>query len=236
MGESRPWLFFNSLKTLGALKILLPELDRLFGVPQPEKHHPEIDTGVHSLLSLERASELSGDTQVRLAALLHDVGKGATPRAQWPRHIGHEARGARTVEALCRRLRIPKRHLQLAVSTARFHTDCHRAWELKPETLLKKLKQLDLFRRPERMDLLLLACTAELQGRPGYEKMPYRQADFFRQVLQAANQVDCKTLPQPEEDGRETGQRIDRARIKRIKEVRHQWQSKPQVDSAPAQE
>lgn len=223
LGEARPWLFFDELRTLGALKEILPELDRLFGVPQPEEHHPEIDTGVHTLLSLERACELSGDPHVRLAALLHDVGKGTTPRDQWPRHIGHERRGARMVEALCRRLRAPNRCLELAVSTARFHTDCHRAWQLKSATLLKKLKQLDALRRPERMKLLLLACAADLRGRPGYEQALYPQADFFQRVLQSARQVNGSMVARQDEDGIEIGKRIDRARIQRIEEIRREW-------------
>jgi len=223
--ESRPRLFFEQLRTFRALKTVLPELDCLFGVPQPEKHHPEIDTGVHSMLSLERACELSTDPQVRLAALLHDVGKGTTPSDEWPRHIGHEMRGARLVEALCRRLRIPNRHLELAVSMARFHTDCHRAWEFNPPTLLKKLKQMDAFRRPERLQLLLLACAADLRGRPGYEQQPYPQANYFRQVLKAAGQVDGATVARPEVDGKQAGIRIDQARIQRIGEVRREWVS-----------
>ncbi|MCB1831445.1 MAG: multifunctional CCA addition/repair protein [Gammaproteobacteria bacterium] len=226
LAESRPWLFFDSLRTLGALKEILPELDCLFGVPQPEAHHPEIDTGIHSLLALERACELSEEPQVRLAALLHDVGKGTTPREEWPRHIGHELRGARLAAALCRRLRTPNHYLELAVSTARLHTDCHRAWQLKPATLLKKLKQLDALRRPERMEQLLLACTADLRGRPGYEQLRYTQADFFRLVLQAARQIDGSDIARPEEDGRETGARIDRARIQRIDVIRREWMAR----------
>ncbi|MCB1750730.1 MAG: multifunctional CCA addition/repair protein [Gammaproteobacteria bacterium] len=225
LGESQPWIFFEQLRTLSALKPLLPELDRLFGVPQPEAHHPEIDTGIHSLLSLERACELSGNPQVRLAALLHDLGKGTTPREQWPRHIGHELRGARMVEALCRRLRIPNRYLELAVTTARFHTDCHRAWALKPSTVLKRLIKMDAFRRPGRMELLLLACAADLRGRPGFEQMPYPQAEFFRRALCAANQVRGTSSVRPEENGVQTGKRINRARERLIAEVRRQWKS-----------
>jgi len=227
----RPWLFFDALRALHALKPLLPELDALFGVPQPKLHHPEIDTGVHSLLSLERACELSVDPQVRLAALLHDVGKGSTPREQWPRHIGHEKRGARMVETLCRRLRMPNQYRELAVSTARFHTDCHRALELKPETLLKKLKQLDALRRPERLEQLLLACTGDLRGRPGHEQQPYPQADLLRRALQVASQVDGNSVARPEENGKQTGVRIDRARILRIAEVKRNWQWDTQADS-----
>ena len=225
LGEPRPWLFFEQLRNLEALNAVLPELDRLFGVPQPEKYHPEIDTGVHSLLSLERACELSSDPRVRLAALLHDVGKGTTPREQWPRHIGHEIRGARLIDALGRRLRMPKRYLELAVFTARFHTDFHRAWELKSATLLKKLTSLDALRRPERMELVLLACEADLTGRPGYEQAPYPQAEFFRRVLHAICEVRGEDETRPDEDGEQTGQRIARARIKQIDAVRRQWTS-----------
>jgi len=223
--ETRPWLFFRYLRELGALKPLLPEVDRLFGVPQSEQHLPEIDTGVHSLLSLQRSCELSEDPRVRWAALLHDLGKGTTPREEWPKHIGHESRGALLAETLCRRLGAPNSYRELAVATARLHTDCHRVLKLQPETVLQKLKQLDAFRRPERLELIQIACMANLRGRPGHENDPYPQADFLLKALHAAASVDAAKLARPGEDCKDTVQRIDQARIGKIEEVKRLYHS-----------
>jgi tRNA nucleotidyltransferase (CCA-adding enzyme) len=216
-----PALFFRTLRALDALRVLMPELERLFGVPQPERHHPEIDTGEHSLLSLQRAAELSPESAVRLAALLHDLGKGTTPRAEWPRHIGHERRGAKLADQLCQRLRTPARHRQLATLTAQLHTDFHRAFELKAATVLRKLQRVDALRRPERLQDLLLACTADLRGRPGYELHGYPQADYLLQVLERLR----KFRPQlPEQlDAEAIGCFIERRRIAEIERIRRDW-------------
>ena len=223
LSEPHPWIFFETLRCLGALRVVLPEVDRLFGVPQPVQHHPEIDTGVHSLLTLERACELSTDPRIRLAALLHDLGKGSTPQKHWPRHIGHEQRGAHLAETLCRRLRAPRQYRELAVATALLHTDVHRAFLLKPETLLKKLKQLDAFRRPERIESLLLACAADIRGRPGHETENYPQAEYLQRVRLAACQVDGKAVAQIEKVGSAVGKRVDDVRIRQISEVKRAW-------------
>ncbi|MCB1758276.1 MAG: multifunctional CCA addition/repair protein [Gammaproteobacteria bacterium] len=220
---SDPVRFFSTLRALGALKSLTPELERLFGVPQPERHHPEIDTGVHSLLTLRRAVELSPDSAVRLAALLHDLGKGTTPEAEWPRHIGHEGRGAALVEKLCRRVKVPTRHRELATLTAELHTHCHRALELKEGTVLKMFKRLDALRRPERLHDLLLACTADLRGRPGYESHSYPQADYLTEVLEELRALR-PDLP-PQLAGEAVGRFIDRQRIATIARLRRQWQA-----------
>ena len=161
LSEKTPTAFITTLRDCGALKRIIPELDCLFGVPQPEEHHPEIDTGIHTLMVLEQACKLSSETDVRFAALLHDVGKGTTPKEQWPRHIEHEARGARIVLEVCQRLRIPNEYRDLAERTARFHLHYHRALELKPSTVVKTLEQLDAFRKPERFEKFLLASEAD---------------------------------------------------------------------------
>lgn len=194
LGESRPARFFEALRDCGALARLLPEIDRLFGVPQPVEHHPEIDTGVHVMMVLDQAARLSGDACVRFAALMHDLGKGTTPAEEWPSHTGHEERGVALVLGLCRRLRAPADHRDLAVLTARHHTHCHRADELRPSTLLDTLQALDAFRRPQRFEGFLLACEADSRGRPGYEERPYPQADLFRAAFQAAQAVEVKPL------------------------------------------
>lgn len=212
----RPDIFFRELRACGALRPVIPDLDRLFGVPQPERHHPEIDTGIHSLLTLEQASLLSTDPQVRYAALMHDLGKGTTPREEWPRHIGHEQRGVPLVRAVSARLGVPNEWDQLARHVARYHIDCHRALELRPRTILKLLQMTDSFRRPDRFERLLSACHADLLGRPGYEQTPYPQADLLRAAREAALGVDASALGQKLEDGKEIAARLGRAREQAI--------------------
>lgn len=194
LAEERPAYFFEVLRACGALRRLFPEIDQLFGVPQPRQHHPEIDTGMHAMQVLNRAAALSGDVRVRFAALLHDLGKGTTPAEEWPRHIAHEARGLSLINALCSRLRVPNEHRELALLVAKYHGICHRAAELRPATVLDTLQALDAFRRPERFELFLLACEADATGRPGREHQGYPQAALLRQLLHAAQQVDAATL------------------------------------------
>jgi len=219
LDETFPVQFFTVLRECGALAVLLPELDRLFGVPQPEQHHPEIDTGVHSLMVLEQAVKLSDQTQVRFAALVHDVGKGETPASQWPRHIGHEQRSVRLIEQLCRRLRVPRDYRQLAVLVARYHTHCHRALELKPATLLKTLDSVDAWRRPQRFEQFVLACEADARGRLGLETSDYPQAQYLRQVHEAAAAVTTAPLIEQGLQGRELAQALQQLRIAAIGQV-----------------
>ncbi len=210
--------FFRVLRECGALTPVLPELDRLFGVPQPERHHPEIDSGLHSLQVLEQACRFSREPEVRFAALLHDLGKGTTPKNEWPRHIAHEKRGVPIIEALCARLRIPNRWRELATLTARYHLDVHRAKELRPTTLLKLLEALDAVRRPERFEQFLLVCRADRLGRPGREERPYPQADYLRTARAAAAAVDSRVIAK-ELDGRQIEEQLRRARLEAISEV-----------------
>src|SRR6266702_1185281 len=158
LGESRPDVFFQTLRDCGALAVIFPEIDALYGVPQPPKWHPEVDTGVHVLLAVRTAAQLGASNAVRFAALTHDLGKARTPRERWPSHHGHEAAGVPLIEALCARLKVPNAHRELALLTARHHTLVHRAAELKPATVLTLLENCDAFRRPERFAELLLAC------------------------------------------------------------------------------
>ena len=217
LGGGYPARFILTLRDARALEILLPEIDILFGIPQPAEYHPEIDAGLHTLMSLNQAARLSADPAVRFAALLHDLGKGNTPRAELPRHPGHEARGARLVEQLCTRYRIPRKYAELAAIVARFHLDCHRARELRAGTVLKKLEQLDAFRRPQRFQQFLLACEADARGRTGFEDRPYPQADYFRQALAAANRVDTARLQAEGLTGKALGDAIRQARIAEIR-------------------
>ncbi|MGI9245204.1 MAG: HD domain-containing protein, partial [Steroidobacteraceae bacterium] len=188
---------FETLRGCGALAELFPELDRLHGVPQPEKRHPEIDTGVHSMQVLDVACELSQDTVVRFAALVHDLGKGATPADQWPRHIGHEQAGIPLITRLCDRIKAPNEHRELGLLVSKEHQRIHRAAELRDATVLEVLEATDAFRRPERFEKLLLACEADARGRgPDLRSRPYPQGRMWRgwRLAAAAVKLDAATL------------------------------------------
>ena len=195
LGERTPSRFFQVLRGCGALERLFPEVERLFGIPQPEIHHPEVDTGVHVMMVLEQAARLSPDTRVRFAALMHDVGKAETPRHLWPRHLGHEDRGAAVIDALCRRLRVPGDHCELAKMVAAHHGRFRRIdGELKPEGVVRTLEETDAFRRPERFRLFLLACEADLRGRTGCADLVFPQAGQFGRALDVASSVDVRAI------------------------------------------
>ena len=219
LSESQPWQFFNALRQCGALAKLFPEIDALFGVPQPPAHHPEIDTGVHTLMVLEQACRISPSPKIRFAALLHDLGKGTTPPSQWPRHIDHETRSVSLVRDLCQRLRTPNEFRDLAVLVAKYHGKCHRALELRPATLLDLLTGIDALRRPERFEDVLLACMADSRGRTGFEKTPYPQADLLRQARQAALTVDAAALAALGLKGPKLAERLRQLRIAAIAAV-----------------
>jgi len=195
LGEPDPVAYFDVLRDCGALAVVFPELAALDGVPQPEQWHPEVDTGEHTRQVLEVAAELSADTTVRFAALVHDVGKGLTPRAEWPRHVGHERSSARLITALAARLRIPNEHRELALLVALHHGRAHRVGEQRPGTVLQLLELTDAFRRPERFERFLLACEADARGRgPQLRRQPYPQAARLRAALAASAAV----RPDPE--------------------------------------
>ena len=218
LGEANPVRYFEVLRWCGALAAVFPEVDALYGVPQPAKWHPEVDTGVHTMQVLEIAAELSADTTVRFAALVHDLGKGLTPREEWPSHIGHEATGAALIERMAVRLRIPNEHRDLAVLVARHHARVHRVGEQRPGTVLELLEDTDAFRRRDRFERLLLACEADARGRgPQLRERPYPQAAMLRAALAAAAGV---RLP-PEVLQREQGPLIaERLRAARIEAIR----------------
>jgi tRNA nucleotidyltransferase (CCA-adding enzyme) len=216
LSESRPSLFFLVLRECGALARLLPELDRLFGVPQPEQWHPEIDTGVHVMLVVDTAARLSDAAEVRFAALCHDLGKGTTPPETWPRHHGHEERSADLVAAVCNRFRVPKRFCELARITARYHGLVHRAAELRSTTLLAMFEGVDLFRRPGRLEQMLLACEADYRGRLGHEERAYPQAELVRRCARAARGLDLGTIAEAAAEPRRIPDEIRRARLAAI--------------------
>lgn len=201
LGEARPDVYLQVLRDCGALRVVFPEVDALFGVPQPAQWHPEVDTGVHLLLCLQRAAALDAPVTVRFAILAHDLGKGVTPREQWPKHIMHEARGLPLIEQLCARLKVPGAHRELALITSKEHGNVHRALELRPETVLKLLEGTDAFRRPQRFAEMLLACQCDSQGRTGFEQRPYPQRDYLTRARDAAAAVQL----QPTEIGGRAG-------------------------------
>jgi tRNA nucleotidyltransferase (CCA-adding enzyme) len=196
LGEPAPAEFFRVLRDCGALQVILPEVDALFGVPQPALHHPEIDTGVHVLMCLEQAARLSDDPVVRFATLVHDLGKGTTAPAYWPSHHGHEERGVALIAALSERLRVPTRFAAMGKLVSQFHTHCHRAAQLRADTLLKLLESLDAFRRPAQLTQFLLACEADARGRTGFEERPYPQAERVHAAFVAASAIDIPALLQ----------------------------------------
>ncbi|VAW50203.1 CCA tRNA nucleotidyltransferase, partial [hydrothermal vent metagenome] len=221
--EKTPTAFINTLRDCGALKKILPELDCLFGVPQPIKHHPEIDTGIHTLMVLEQACLLSKEADVRFAALMHDLGKGTTDKKEWPRHIGHEARGADIIKVVCQRLRISNEYRDLAERTARFHLHFHRALELKPATVVKTLEQLDAFRKPERFEKFLLASEADARGRPGFENKEYQQGDYFRASLLATKNINIDVLREQGFENQALANKIKEARVSAVKKLKNAY-------------
>jgi tRNA nucleotidyltransferase (CCA-adding enzyme) len=213
LAEQSPQVFFAVLRAVGALRVVFPELDRLWGVPQPARWHPEIDTGVHVLLVLEAAARLSRLARVRFAALMHDLGKGETPPAEWPKHVGHEVRGVRLVAALADRLRVPNDFRELALLVAHHHGLVHRALELRPATVLELLERLDALRRPGRFAEFLLACEADMRGRTGFEARPYPQADLLRAALETVRGVALSDAERAGQDGAAIGTRLRERRI-----------------------
>lgn len=217
LSEKTPTYFIETLRACGALKRIMPELDCLWGVPQPVEHHPEIDTGIHTLMVLEQACKLSNNAKVRFAALVHDLGKGTTPKSEWPRHINHEARGAKIVLNMCKRMRIPNEYRDLAERTARFHLHFHRALELKPATVVKTLVQIDAFRKPERFENFLLASEADARGRPGYEDKIFQQGDYFRRALEAARNINIEALRKLGFENQALANKINDSRVSAVK-------------------
>ena len=217
--EKSPAEFFNVLRSCGALKVIFPEIHNLFGVPQPAKHHPEIDTGVHTLMSLEQACQLSDDPLIRFATLTHDLGKAVTPKNKLPSHHGHESESKKLVDHLCDRLKAPNDYRALAIMTAEYHTHCHRAFELKPTTILKMLEKLDAFRRPERFNKFLLCCEADARGRTGFENREYPQREFLMTQLAVANKIDIKSLLEQGKEKQQLGDAIRKARIDALRKA-----------------
>ena len=217
--EQTPSAFFYTLKNCTALEKIFPEINGLFGVPQPAQHHPEIDTGLHSMLCLEQAVILSTSPEVRFAALVHDLGKGITPKELWPHHYGHETNGLSVLEKLCARLRVPNAFKALAMHVMQYHTHCHRVSDLRASTLTDMLAVLSAFKANNMLPEFLLACEADAKGRTGFEHAPYPQAALISLAAKAAASVDTSAILNGNLQGAKIGEAIRRLRIKAVAEV-----------------
>lgn len=215
-----PHLYFQVLRDCGALAVVFPELDALFGVPQPPQWHPEIDCGLHALMVLEQSAKLSDDVAVRFAALVHDLGKATTAKEKLPSHPGHERRSVKLVNKMSKRLPVPRACRELGVLVAEYHAHCHRAFELRPQTILKLLKEIDAFRRPERFQKFLLACEADARGRTGFEDKPYPQAAYLERAGKKAGRVKADQEAEAATNGAAIGAEIDKKRLEAIKKVK----------------
>lgn len=214
--EKEPQHFFQLLRDVGALAVLFPEIDSLFGIPNPEKWHPEIDTGIHTLMVLEAAAKLTQDPVVRFAALVHDLGKAMTPAAVLPKHPGHGIAGVPIIKNLCRRYRIPTVYEELAVLVSQYHIDCHACETFGAKGLLKLLKNLDVWRRPARFEQFLLACEADSRGRTGFTEMPYSAGAFLIALYMRLQSVDVKSIIDAGFEAAAIGVELHRRRLQRV--------------------
>lgn len=216
---AQPSRMFEVLRACGALARLMPELDALFGVPQPAQWHPEIDTGVHVLLVLDYAAAQQSPLETRFAALVHDLGKALTPSAEWPKHHGHEGLGVAAVEAMCDRLRVPNDARELAILVCREHGVVHRAAELRASTLLDLLSRCDALRKPQRFAQMLDACVADARGRPSFERTAYPQREMLLSALAAVRAVDAGAVALSVADKAKIPDHVRAARLAAL----HDW-------------
>ncbi|ENM3770130.1 HD domain-containing protein, partial [Vibrio cholerae] len=216
LSTHHPEVFLQVLRDCGALAVVLPEIDRLFGVPQPEKWHPEIDTGIHTLMVAKQAAQLSDSLLVRFAAQVHDLGKGVTPPSEWPSHKLHCHTGLNIIESLCERIRVPNEFRDLALAVCAQHSNIHRADELKPATKLKVLGLLDVWRKPERLEQVLLCCEADHRGRLGLEAEPYPQREIFLRAYHAALGVEVQAVIADGFQGKHIKEELDKRRVSAI--------------------
>ncbi|MCA6952973.1 multifunctional CCA addition/repair protein [Pectobacterium polaris] len=213
LGTSSPDVYFQVLRDCGALAVLFPEIDNLYGVPAPAKWHPEIDTGIHTMMTVAMAARLSPEIDVRFATLCHDLGKGLTPPELWPRHLGHGPAGVKLVEALCQRLRVPNPIRDLAKLVAEYHDLVHTVQVLQPKTLLKLFDAIDVWRKPQRLEQLALTSEADARGRAGFEENPYPQGDYLREAFRVASQVSSADVVADGFKGIDVRNELSRRRI-----------------------
>ena len=216
-----PTRFILALRSCNALKILFPEIDALFGIPQDKKYHPEIDVGRHTLMALNQSVQLSSDPIVRFSVLVHDLGKATTPKEQLPNHDGHETRGINIIDSFCERYKIPNKYHDLAACVSEFHIDCHQIQEMQPKEILERLEKLDAFRRPERFKQFLTACESDSRGRAGFEEKEFPQAKYFLNALEISRGVNVDLLANKSLKGKELGEALRKERIKILEEALH---------------
>jgi tRNA nucleotidyltransferase (CCA-adding enzyme) len=214
-----PREFFEALRACRALGVLFPEVNALYGIPQPAKWHPEIDCGLHTMMTLEQAGRLSPDVEVRFAALVHDLGKATTDAGDLPTHPGHEQRGCDLIRRMGERLPVPRACRDLGLLAAEYHTHCHRMAELRDDTVVRVLEKTDAFRRPERFSQFLLACEADARGRTRFEHRDYPQAGWLREALASAAAIDSAAIAAQHEAG-QIPDAIRRARIAAVSKSR----------------
>ncbi|WP_151827039.1 multifunctional CCA addition/repair protein [Acinetobacter oleivorans] len=222
--EDHADIYFQTLRDCGALKHLFPEIDALFGVPQRPEYHPEVDCGIHTLMSLQQACKSNYSLDVRFAVLVHDLGKALTPVNELPRHIMHEERGVKPVTELCERLKVPTQTRQLALSVCKEHLKCHQIMSLKPGTVWRLLQRLDVLRRPERVEAFVQACECDARGRLGLEDRPYPQAQYMLDAMQVVRSIKVQDLPENIK-GAEIGEMLIQYRIDALTEFKHQQQT-----------
>ncbi|OBT07377.1 multifunctional CCA tRNA nucleotidyl transferase/2'3'-cyclic phosphodiesterase/2'nucleotidase/phosphatase [Vibrio sp. UCD-FRSSP16_10] len=218
-----PQIFIEVLQQCGALDVIIPELSRLFGVPQTEKWHPEIDTGIHTLMVAKRAAQLTDESEIRFAAQLHDLGKGVTPQTEWPSHKMHCHTGLTIIDKLCQRLRVPNQYKELALHVCKQHSNIHRAKELKASTLLRVLDSFDVWRKPKVLQQVLITCQADSQGRLGHTSSPYPQPDYIEAAYQSALAVNVQQVIQDGFNGKEIREELNKRRVEAIEGVKQNW-------------
>ncbi|MGL1955913.1 MAG: multifunctional CCA addition/repair protein [Colwellia sp.] len=238
LSEENPEVFFQLLKQCHALNVLWPDLHALWGVPNPAQWHPEICSGIHTMMVLQQAVKLTTPTHpkkevIRFAALCHDLGKVLTLAEKWPSHQGHEKAGLPLVEKICAQFKIPNQHKQLALKVCEHHLHCHKAFQLKPSTLLKIFNQLDVWRKPQEFDDFMLACKADFLGRLGFENFSYPQALYLKEAMQAATQVNAKVFVARGLKGIAIKEAMNEARIKAIAQVKANHQRENESQFSP---
>ena len=226
LNEKNPEIYFETLHKTGALRVLFPEIDALYGVPNPVKHHPEVDSFIHTMLVLEQAVNLTENnpilnkSAVRFAAICHDLGKALTPQNILPHHYGHEQAGIKPTRSLCKRLKVPSYFQELAELTCEFHTHIHKAFELRAETVITLFNRFDVWRKPQRFQEFLQVCLADTRGRTGFENKDYPQIDYINQLLQAANEVDVQQVIADGFEKQEIRNELTKRRILAVKQTK----------------
>ena len=230
LNEKNPEIYFETLHKTGALRVLFPEIDALYGVPNPVKHHPEVDSFIHTMLVLKQAVNLTENnpilnkSAVRFAAICHDLGKALTPQNILPHHYGHEQAGIKPTRSLCKRLKVPSYFQELAELTCEFHTHIHKAFELRAETVITLFNRFDVWRKPQRFQEFLQVCLADTRGRTGFENKDYPQIDYINQLLRSANEVDVQQVIADGFEKQEIRNELTKRRILTVKQTKTNYQ------------